>query len=116
MQVARVTTLYAVEVASPDTAAIQAELEERLVAAGLYEPEKRPFWPHVTVARVRAEKGAEAAPRAVARPPAAAAGGAPRALRWRPNRSLPFADPGRRVPSTPRWHNLSCRCDGWQMR
>jgi 2'-5' RNA ligase len=24
-----------------------------LEAAGLYEPEKRPFWPHVTLARVR---------------------------------------------------------------
>ncbi len=26
-----------------------------LAFEGLYEPEKRPFWPHVTVARVRAE-------------------------------------------------------------
>ncbi|HYC81852.1 MAG TPA: hypothetical protein VEB65_08700, partial [Solirubrobacterales bacterium] len=33
----------------------QAEVSERLVEAGLYEPEKRPFWPHVTVARARTE-------------------------------------------------------------
>jgi 2'-5' RNA ligase len=33
----------------------QAELAEILSFEGLYEPEKRPFWPHVTVARVRAE-------------------------------------------------------------
>lgn len=32
------------------------ELAESLAYAGLYEPEKRPFWPHVTVARVRPEK------------------------------------------------------------
>ena len=31
----------------------QGELSERLRAAGLYEPEKRPFWPHVTLARGR---------------------------------------------------------------
>jgi RNA 2',3'-cyclic 3'-phosphodiesterase len=29
----------------------QAELSDRLSAAGLYEPEKRPFWSHVTLAR-----------------------------------------------------------------
>ena len=65
-----ITTLYAVEVDSPDMAEIQAELEERLVAAGLYTPEKRPFWPHVTVARVRSEKGGKRRYREVARPPA----------------------------------------------
>lgn len=41
---------------SPGTVALQAALQERLVAARLYEPEKRPFWPHVTVARVRREE------------------------------------------------------------
>ena len=35
--------------------ALQREVEERLVAGGFYEPEKRPFWPHLTVARVRPE-------------------------------------------------------------
>jgi RNA 2',3'-cyclic 3'-phosphodiesterase len=31
----------------------QGELSARLEAAGLYEPEKRPFWSHVTLARGR---------------------------------------------------------------
>jgi 2'-5' RNA ligase len=33
--------------------AIHGALCGALAAAGLYEPEARPFWPHVTVARVR---------------------------------------------------------------
>jgi 2'-5' RNA ligase len=37
-------------------AAIQSEVADALGGLGLYEPEKRPFWPHVTLARVR--KGA----------------------------------------------------------
>src|SRR4029077_948360 len=44
-------------------------LVDRLVAAGLYEPEKRDFWPHVTVARVRAEGRGSRRPAAVARRP-----------------------------------------------
>lgn len=32
---------------------IQAAVSGALEGAGLYEPEKRPFWPHVTLARVR---------------------------------------------------------------
>ncbi len=47
--------LFALDAPSPDAEAVQAELSELLVGAGLYEPEKRPFWPHVTVARVRSE-------------------------------------------------------------
>jgi 2'-5' RNA ligase len=31
----------------------QQQLSGRLAAAGLYEPERRPFWPHVTLARVK---------------------------------------------------------------
>lgn len=31
----------------------QADLSQRLAASGLYQPEKRPFWPHVTLARVK---------------------------------------------------------------
>jgi 2'-5' RNA ligase len=31
----------------------QDALSRRLEEAGLYEPEKRPFWPHVTLARVK---------------------------------------------------------------
>ncbi len=34
---------------------LQERLSEILTLERLYEPEKRPFWPHVTVARVRAE-------------------------------------------------------------
>jgi RNA 2',3'-cyclic 3'-phosphodiesterase len=52
------TTCYAVE-------RLQAELSELLVMARILEPEKRPFWPHVTVARVRAEGGGSRRPRRV---------------------------------------------------
>lgn len=48
--------LFALPVDSPATVALQARLQEELVAERLYEPEKRPFWPHVTVARVRREE------------------------------------------------------------
>ena len=48
--------LFALPAESPDTIALQTRLEKGLVAARLYEPEKRPFWPHVTVARVRREE------------------------------------------------------------
>ena len=36
----------------------QEGLSRRLEAAGMYEPEKRPFWPHVTLARLK--RGARA--------------------------------------------------------
>jgi 2'-5' RNA ligase len=35
-------------------AALASAVQGGLTASSLYEPEKRPFWPHVTVARVRA--------------------------------------------------------------
>jgi RNA 2',3'-cyclic 3'-phosphodiesterase len=47
----------------------QAELAEILAFEGLYEPEKRPFWPHVTVARVRAEGRGSRRPMRVEIPP-----------------------------------------------
>ena len=47
--------------------AAQAALSDALAAAGLYQPEKRPFWPHLTLARVKA--GRRAAPLEVSRPP-----------------------------------------------
>ncbi len=47
--------LFALPVDSPGTVTLQSELQGKLVAARLYEPEKRPFWPHVTVARVKPE-------------------------------------------------------------
>jgi len=33
--------------------ALQARLSDALATEGWYRPEKRPFWPHVTLARVR---------------------------------------------------------------
>ena len=51
----RRTRLWAIDLADHGgrAAAVQAAMEEALVERGLYEPEKRPFWPHITVARLR---------------------------------------------------------------
>ena len=68
--------LFALPVDSPGAVELQAELEKRLVAARLYKPERRPFWPHVTVARVKSEGKGSRRPREVARPP----GGLPKDL------------------------------------
>jgi RNA 2',3'-cyclic 3'-phosphodiesterase len=48
--------LFAISAPSPAAEALQAELERKLVAKRFYKPEKRDFWPHVTVARVRSER------------------------------------------------------------
>ncbi|HET7507666.1 MAG TPA: RNA 2',3'-cyclic phosphodiesterase [Solirubrobacterales bacterium] len=63
--------LYAVPVVSPGAEALQAGLEEKLVEGGFYRPEKRPFWPHVTVARVRPEARGSRRPAVVSEPPGA---------------------------------------------
>lgn len=63
--------LFALPATSPGTVALQAGLQERLVAARLYEPEKRPFWPHVTVARVRREERGPKRPARVSKLPGA---------------------------------------------
>jgi 2'-5' RNA ligase len=47
--------LFALDAPSEGAVALQAAVERNLVAARFHEAEKRPFWPHVTVARVRAE-------------------------------------------------------------
>jgi 2'-5' RNA ligase len=47
--------LIALGANSEETVALQAGVEARLVEAGFYEPEKRAFWPHLTVARVKPE-------------------------------------------------------------
>jgi RNA 2',3'-cyclic 3'-phosphodiesterase len=47
--------LIALGANSEETVALQAQVEANLVEAGYYEPEKRPFWPHLTVARVKPE-------------------------------------------------------------
>jgi len=61
--------LYALPAISPGAEALQAGLEQRLVEAGFYKPEKRPFWPHVTVARVRPETRGSRRPAVVSEPP-----------------------------------------------
>jgi 2'-5' RNA ligase len=53
--------------------ALHEALACELVASGLWQPEERPFWPHLTVARVpRAQRGRASAPPppALAAPPA----------------------------------------------
>lgn len=52
----RDTRLFALDAASPGAIAMQSDLAARLELAGFYKPEKRPFWPHLTVARVRKVK------------------------------------------------------------
>lgn len=61
--------LYALPAISPGAEVLQAGLEQRLVEAGFHEPEKRPFWPHVTVARVRPEARGSRRPAVVSEPP-----------------------------------------------
>jgi 2'-5' RNA ligase len=69
--------LYALEAESPETIALQGRLQEKLVAEGLFEPERRPFWSHLTVARVRPEGRGSKRPMRVA----AAPGRLPRSLK-----------------------------------
>jgi 2'-5' RNA ligase len=61
--------LFALPAGSPGAVTLQAALEEKLVAARLYTPEKRPFWPHVTVARAKSEGRGSKRPRRVERAP-----------------------------------------------
>jgi 2'-5' RNA ligase len=61
--------LYALPALSPGTEALQAGVAQGLAAAGSYEPEKRSFWPHVTVARVRPEGRGSRRPAVVSDPP-----------------------------------------------
>lgn len=63
--------LFALPAESPGAVALQAGLGERLVGARLFEPEKRPFWPHVTVARVRREERGSKRPALVSKAPGA---------------------------------------------
>ena len=48
--------LFALDAPSEGAGEVQSQVERRLVEGRFYEPEKRPFWPHLTVARVRPEK------------------------------------------------------------
>jgi RNA 2',3'-cyclic 3'-phosphodiesterase len=77
--------LYAIGMKDHDEALgrWQAGLAERLHEGGFYEPEKRPFWPHVTVARFkqterhRTAGGARGGPGRGGRGPAEPGAGAP---------------------------------------
>jgi RNA 2',3'-cyclic 3'-phosphodiesterase len=69
--------LFALPIESPGTVELQAALEGRLIAERLHKPEGRPFWPHLTVARVRPDGRGSSRPRRVAEPP----GALPEALR-----------------------------------
>jgi 2'-5' RNA ligase len=61
--------LFALPVLSPGAEALQAGVAQSLSAQGFYEPEKRPFWPHVTLARVRPEGRGSRRPALVESPP-----------------------------------------------
>jgi 2'-5' RNA ligase len=62
--------LFALDLADPLGAAttLQGAIAAALARARHYEPEARPFWPHVTLARVK--RGARAAPLEAPAPPA----------------------------------------------
>lgn len=61
--------LFALPALSPGAEQMQAQLSQALISERLYRPEKRPFWPHVTVARVRAEGRGSRRPSEVGQPP-----------------------------------------------
>jgi RNA 2',3'-cyclic 3'-phosphodiesterase len=61
--------VYALPALSPGAEVLQAGLAQRLEETGFYEPEKRAFWPHVTVARVRPEARGSRRPAVVSEPP-----------------------------------------------
>ena len=69
--------VFALEAVSEEAVALQGGLERELVRERLYKPEKRPFWPHVTVARVRPEGRGSKRPARVEKGP----GAIPEALR-----------------------------------
>ncbi len=69
---------------------LEDKLGRTLACEGLYRPEKRPFWPHVTVARVRNEGGGSRQPMQVGGPIGPVAEGAHRLVRCRPDLPLPF--------------------------
>ena len=61
--------LFALGAPSESAIALQAAVERKLVGERFYEPEKRPFWPHLTVARVRPERRGSRKPALVERRP-----------------------------------------------
>jgi RNA 2',3'-cyclic 3'-phosphodiesterase len=79
--------LFAIDAPSEGAVALQGEVERRLVAARFYEPEKRPFWPHLTVARVKPERRGGRKPALVESPPGPLTG---TDVRFRPTRLVLF--------------------------
>jgi 2'-5' RNA ligase len=65
----RRAAVFALPAPSPATTDLHHALGDRLVTAGLHKAEKRDYWPHVTVARVRSEGRGSRRPAAVARRP-----------------------------------------------
>lgn len=63
--------LYALGAESEAAIELQARVSETLAAAKLYQPEKRAFWPHVTVARARPESRGSRRPAVIEHPPGA---------------------------------------------
>jgi RNA 2',3'-cyclic 3'-phosphodiesterase len=61
--------LFAIEARAPGVEELQAAISARLERAGFYKPEKRPFWTHLTVGRVKPERKGGRKPRRVERPP-----------------------------------------------
>lgn len=61
--------LFALEVRSERVSEIEAELAAALAEANLHQPEERPFFPHVTVARVRRSRGRSRKTLRVEKPP-----------------------------------------------
>jgi 2'-5' RNA ligase len=68
--------LFALPAVSSGAISLQAELTATLVREGLYKAERRPFWPHLTIARVKSAGKGKRRPAAVEKPP----GRLPRAL------------------------------------
>ncbi len=56
--------LFALDLDDPDGACVrlQQAVSDALEAGRFYKPEKRPFWPHVTLARVKRDRRADALP------------------------------------------------------
>jgi 2'-5' RNA ligase len=61
--------LFAIDAPSEGAVELQSEVERHLVDGRFYEPEKRPFWPHLTVARVKRAKRGSQKPAVVENPP-----------------------------------------------
>ncbi len=61
--------VYGIDVRSPEAEALQAGIVSALADAGLHQPEERPYWPHLTIARVRKVRGARGKRMKVEAPP-----------------------------------------------